>query len=414
MAEASAVEERASGAPGVRGGQPHYQPQLDGVRGIAILAVLLSHAAAIIGGIQNGARQQKILDWLTPGWGGVDLFFALSGFLITGILLRGRRSETYFKPFYARRALRIFPIYYLVLFGSLLLCTQIPALATQMPTSDAHLPASVLQRFSFFIYLQNFPVFWPGLALGLTGLWGPYWSLAVEEQFYFVWPALVRYLRISSLYWLSIGIVLLGPLTRTLVARHTGETLGLLQFPLSRLDGLFAGAALALYRECKGKPPAKLWAALWFVLGCSILAYIAVFHRVELVSPGYYINRFGISGFVLISVGLIAATQHEIPGYRQLMTAAPLRAFGRYSYGIYVYHAAIFLLFHRLRRAVLPVVIGDSALLRLCALDTVAIMTAFLVAWLSYRFLEAPILALKRFFPSPGGPPRELETSQPG
>ena len=154
-----ATDERASGAPGIRGGEPHYQPQLDGVRGLAILAVLFSHASTIIRVFSTQGFGRQIANLTVPGWGGVDVFFALSGFLITGILLRGRGSKEYFKSFYIRRILRIFPIYYLVLLVTVVMCTQIPAIARSVRASDAHLPVTTLQKASYCFYLQELSLF---------------------------------------------------------------------------------------------------------------------------------------------------------------------------------------------------------------------------------------------------------------
>ncbi len=397
------AEERASGAPGSRGGEPHYQPQLDGIRGLAILAVLISHAAAVIHAFPETDLAHKIGAAMMPGWGGVDLFFALSGFLITGILIRGKGRPHYFSSFYARRVLRIFPIYYLFLIVSLLACTQIPALRSQVQFSDAHLPATALQRFSFFLYLQNLPVFWPYLAFGMNGLWGAYWSLAVEEQFYLLWPTLVRFLKLTMLYWLCIAAVLAGPLIRNWVSHYTGDTLGLLQFPITRLDGLFAGAALALYRQLRGKPLPLLWAGIWFALGTAILLYIAHFHGLELILPGFYINRFGVSGFALVAVGLIAATQHRVPPLNRFLVMRPLLFLGKVSYGIYVYHLGVYFTFRRLKPYLVPALSPGLTVLYDCLYYLAAMLLVMLLAQLSFTYVERPILALKRYFPSAAG-----------
>ena len=395
---------RAAGAPGLRGGEPHYQPQLDGIRGLAILAVLISHAAAIIHAFPETDLAHKVGAAMMPGWGGVDLFFALSGFLITGILVRSKTLDRgrryYFSSFYARRVLRIFPIYYLFLVVSLLACTQIPFLRSQVRFSDAHLPFTVAQRFSFFIYLQNFPAFWPVVAFGVNGLWGAYWSLAVEEQFYLLWPALVRFLNLGVLFWFCIAAVAAGPFIRNLVSHYTGDTLGLLQFPVTRLDGLFAGAALALYTARRGRPLPVPWAAVWFAAGLGTLLYIAHFHALELILPGFYINRLGVTGFALTAVGLIAGTQHRIPSLNRFLVLRPLLFLGKVSYGIYVYHLAVFFTFRRLKPYLFPTLSPGLTLLYACCYYLMAMLVAMLIAQISFTYIERPFLALKRFFPS--------------
>ena len=395
--------ERASGAPDLRGGKPHHQPQLDGIRGIAILAVLLSHAATLIRALPNAVPSHYFFQMMIPGWGGVDLFFGLSGFLITGILLRGRTSRSYFRPFYARRVLRIFPIYYLFLTVSLLVCTQVPALRQSLQGTEAHIPATLVQRVSYFVYLQNLPVFWHSLAEGLGGLWGGYWSLAVEEQFYFFWPALVRFVRSSALFWTCIAGFVAGPFVRALISHHTGETVGLLQFPISRLDGLFAGSALALYMDRRGKPIALAWSYGLFGAGAAILAFIAGFHRHELIQPGVFLDRIGISGFALIAVGLIATAQHKSSVFKPALTSRTLGFLGKYSYGIYIYHIGVFFAFKRMRTHVLSSGSGLRVLLAGLLYDGCAIAIALLIARISFRYIEAPALAMKRFYPSPDG-----------
>lgn len=395
------TDERASGAPGIRGGEPHYQPQLDGVRGLAILAVLLSHASTIIGVFPTTGLGRIVLHLTVPCWGGVDLFFALSGFLITGILIRGRRGDHYFSSFYARRILRIFPIYYLFLIGSLAVCTAIPFIARSVHGSDAHLPSTLSQRLCYFLYLQNIPYFWPSLSAGLVGLWGAYWSLAVEEQFYFLWPTLVRFVRLRWLYWFCLAALVAAPFVRQWVAEKTGESLGLLQFPVSRLDGLFGGAALALYRELKGRPLPLGWGAFWGLLGFAFLIVIAIFHPAELTSPGFLFNRLGISAFALLGVGLITATQHPLLWLRPVLTSDPLLALGKYSYGIYVYHVAVFLLFERIGRHLAGAFSGPLGLLFAMMFCAIPILLSFGMARLSYELIEKRFLALKRYFPSP-------------
>ena len=133
-------------------------PELDGIRGLAILGVLCSHVVGL-SGILNGnspSLLEKLLSHAAvPMWGGVDLFFVLSGFLITGILLRTKTSKNYFSSFYTRRVLRIFPIYYLALTLSLIAGRFSANIAGMLPPWSSW-------RLSYFFYLQNWPIFWHG------------------------------------------------------------------------------------------------------------------------------------------------------------------------------------------------------------------------------------------------------------
>ncbi len=163
-----------------------HAPELDGIRGLAVLGVLCSHGVGLSGLFRrtpNSLLENFFAYFTIPLWGGVDLFFVLSGFLITGILQRTKTDRRYFQSFYARRALRIFPIYYFVLTLSLILALFSSKIANELPAWGSW-------RVAYFLYLQNWPVFWHGDKI-MGGLWGAYWSLAVEEQFYFVWPFLI-------------------------------------------------------------------------------------------------------------------------------------------------------------------------------------------------------------------------------
>ena len=157
-----------------------YTPALDGLRGIAIILVLLHHLT-----IYRPTR--GIDEWIATvplvGWSGVDLFFVLSGFLITGILIDARGSKRYFTSFYARRTLRIFPLYYLVVFVALILVPLSQTLHRVLvgPYPDPpHLP--------YWLYYTNFSIAERGLVHGWLDI---AWSLAIEEQFYIVWAVLV-------------------------------------------------------------------------------------------------------------------------------------------------------------------------------------------------------------------------------
>jgi len=152
-------------------------PALDGIRGLAILMVMLFHYG---GNLERTNPIGRLVGGLFSfGWSGVDLFFVLSGFLITGILLDSRNAENYFSSFYARRVLRIFPAYYVSLALLLLILPMLdPPLRLSLPSD----------QWMYVFYAQNWVgIFdYPG-----RGLLTPYWSLAVEEQFYLVWPLVV-------------------------------------------------------------------------------------------------------------------------------------------------------------------------------------------------------------------------------
>ncbi len=368
-----------------------HLPELDGIRGLAILGVLCSHGAGLTGLFLNHNFSSELFRYcMVPLWGGVDLFFALSGFLITGILLRTRTTENYFRSFYARRVLRIFPIYYLVLTATLIAGHFVASLGEGLPPTH-------LWRFAYFLYLQNWPPFWDGQKI-MGGLWGVYWSLAVEEQFYFVWPLLVYFMPLKSIYRVCFfGFVCALPLRILLSYFYFGGEFGLAQITSSRIDGLFLGAACALYMYQFRQPVPMKWIKPALAGGVAIMAYIVLFHHRELVGTSVWILTFGITGYALLSASLVALSQHHIPALQRLLTAGPLRVLGKYSYGIYVYHLLIFLSMSRVLNH------HPEFVARLNFPERLVILLAeggivFLIAKLSYDQFESRFLRLKVLF----------------
>lgn len=382
-------------------GESHHQPQLDGVRGVAILAVMMAHGVNFLKVVPLGDQSRPWAVWaekiFLQGWGGVDLFFALSGFLITGILLRARQAEVYYTTFYMRRVLRIFPVYYLFL-----TVTLVGAYLTHYPALD--MPHVVRWWLPYFFYVQNWPLFWASWA-GMTTLWGAFWSLAVEEQFYLVWPALIRNVSVRAMLAFCVVGFLLGQPERMVLMRVVGVQLGVLQWPFSRLDGLFLGASIALYAHWRGRAVPLSWACAAFGVGGSIFVWLAVRHQYELLGSGPRIWSAGVTGFALMSAGVVAATQHRVPILHWLLTLRPLRVAGRLSYGMYVYHLLVYrVIVSLLRRSGFAYFGARSSPWMAVLVIATAIAAVTLVAEVSYRWFEKPFLGMKRFFPSSAVP----------
>ena len=196
-------------------------PQLDAVRGIAVLLVLV-HNTDIYPALHLSLIAAN-------GWMGVDLFFVLSGLLITGILLDTKQSDGYFTNFYARRCLRIWPLYYSVL---LFMFVIVPILRP----SEAHtvFEARSSPWWAFPIFLQNFLVPIPTMA---TGALGVTWSLAVEEQFYLVWPLVVRFFNEAQLRKIAIAVICISPVLRFYLVAASRQHLLEYVLPFGRADG---------------------------------------------------------------------------------------------------------------------------------------------------------------------------------
>jgi peptidoglycan/LPS O-acetylase OafA/YrhL len=360
-----------------------HQPELDGIRGIAILAVVITHCTPLI---QRSHVSHYVIALLTPGWAGVELFFVLSGFLITGILVRTKGATNYFASFYARRFLRICPIYYLTL-------TAVLVLSAGSVWMRSVLPGSAIQRASYYLYLQNWPVFWTH-GFFQYSLLGHFWSLAVEEQFYVVWPVLVwllpeRLLRRICLIGLPFALA-----GRFALVHQFGSDFGVMNLTTSRIDGLLIGCYLA-FRLRLG--PIRLsWCISAFAAGAGLIGYIAIFHTDELSGTSTYMHTIGVTGFALISGAFVALSQRRPPLLLKVLSAKWLRCLGKYSYGMYVYHIPLYLAAEMATSSLgwpMPMPLRYAL-----PYGATLIALTFVISRTSYILLEDRILALKRRF----------------
>ncbi|HNJ13866.1 MAG TPA: acyltransferase, partial [Anaerolineales bacterium] len=179
--------------------------ELDGVRGIAIFVVVAFHLLKRADYFTNNEILHFISRLSSIGWVGVDIFFVLSGFLITSILLKTKAEKNYFKNFYIRRALRIFPLYFVFIAIILILIPKLdPDFVPEVPRA---LPFLLLYQQNWLMLFSKIP---------LTTYLAVTWSLAIEEQFYLIWPAVVYFTKKETLVKLSIGVILCSILARVL------------------------------------------------------------------------------------------------------------------------------------------------------------------------------------------------------
>ena len=356
---------------------PGHIPQLDGLRGLAVLLVLISHSGYLEALPHAGMLKHARF--------GVDLFFVLSGFLITGILVDSKNSEHYFRNFYARRALRIWPLYYLILFVAFI---AVPLFAAAMrATAAGNWPAFVfyVQNIAFIHSDNNYP-----FALGVT------WSLAVEEQFYLTWPVLVFLLRKRTLGILSASLVVVS-LSLRLAGYFHGAPVGFIHFfTLSRLDAIALGSLAAIWLRSPNCTLVRWRIRAYQFLGLGVtgmvLARILMPKNGSVV--GYTFMAFAFTG--LLGLSLISDPQSSLLG--RGLSARWLRYIGRISYGLYLLHGPIFLVWLRFMgsREFLPY---NEVARNLLAFSG-QFLSATLAASLSWRFFEEPILRLKERFPS--------------
>ncbi|HEX9942040.1 MAG TPA: acyltransferase [Thermoanaerobaculia bacterium] len=368
---------------------------LDGLRGIAILLVLVLHFTLYGGGPPAAGIDRFVRRFALAGWIGVDLFFVLSGFLITGILYDAKGGERYFRNFYVRRLLRIAPLYYGALAVFLVL---LPALW------PAHQGLRWLrgEGFWYWTYLLNFRIAakgWPEF-----GALGHFWLLAVEEQFYLLWPLAVFLLRRRPLMALCAAAAA-GAVGVRLALHLAGNGPAAFVLAPARLDALAAGAFLALAVRGPGGPDAAARVARpAIVIGLAGLAVLFVW-KGGLPSEDAAV---AVAGYLLLAVlfaGILALAVAARPDSRgaRWLAAPALVFFGRYSYGLYVlHHPLLFLKPPGLSYDAVPAVLG-SHLPGWLLFVTAGIGVSVVLALLSWRFWEKPFLDLKDRFPYDGG-----------
>ncbi|HEY7307462.1 MAG TPA: acyltransferase [Bryobacteraceae bacterium] len=365
----------------------HRDLALDGVRGVAIAGVLATHMTAYL---QASCFPRWLFAAASFGWAGVDLFFVLSGFLITGILLDTREAVNRSRSFYMRRLLRIAPIYYLTLLVILLALSRLWWIA-------AWLPKPGWDRWCYLVYLQNVPQLW-GHHFHGPNVIGHFWSLAVEEQFYLVWPMVIWLLPRRLLMRVCIvGSVCVFGFRLWLLHQYGPQVDWSTWLPARGGESLMLGSALAIICARQERITRRALAIL-AVCGISILCIGLLPGQLAGFKTNMRRPSVGFTGIALISVALVASTRHSLPGLLALLRSEPLRALGKYSYGLYVYHVPLYLAAAHAFRHFAG---RDTRQLNTIAASIYALLVmamCFGVAWLSWRFIEKPILDRKRHF----------------
>jgi len=338
---------------------PKHIPQFDYLRGVAVLLVMLFHAS-------HDVLSFPMANYTSFGWAGVDLFFVLSGFLITGILLETRDRSRYFTNFYARRVLRIWPLYFALL-GVMFLA--VPLL---VPRWGEAAMRNAKPAWSFVLFLQN-------LILGprLTGPLGPTWSLAIEEQFYFVWPLLIWLFSRMAIQRLAAIIIVCSPLLRLGIELGHAH-ISLYYNTLTRLDGLAVGSFLAIWLRDAETITVKRWALA--VLPISVAGAI-------------FLDKSWIDySMIAIASGAIVSLSFFFTFTNRFVLFT-----GRISYGLYLVHMAVFGMATKpeLRRHY-----PNSPVMNDLTYLAVGSVLTYAVALISWFFFESRILRAKSWFAS--------------
>jgi peptidoglycan/LPS O-acetylase OafA/YrhL len=382
-------------------GPGHRVPALDGVRGLATLVVLVYHFMPPGSADPLTARLIRLSE---IGWVGVDLFFVLSGFLITGILLDAKGTPHYFRNFYARRTLRIFPLYYGTLAAVFVAFPLVVAAAGLGPALETRLGEfygeyRYLQQHeaSFWLYLSNTPGFVDPVRWNY--FMSHLWSLSVEEHFYLAWPAVVFLLGRRSLIAACVACAAASLTLRLLVA-PTPANLFCYIFTPMRLDGLAMGALLAALARGPGgvAPLARPFALAG---GVAAAALVVGFGAQDGLGFGsQFALTWGISLLAIAFAGFLALVAAAPPAspLGRVMGGSFLRFFGRYSYALYVFNRFLMLPCKRLFPSErLGAALGSPALGALAHVVLSIVLTVGL-AMLSWHLYEKHFLKLKTYF----------------
>jgi peptidoglycan/LPS O-acetylase OafA/YrhL len=336
-------------------------PQLDGFRALACLLVLGAHlwryppdhiiTMRVFGG----------------GWVGVDVFFVLSGFLITRILIESKDNQSYFSNFYIRRALRIFPVNY-ILMGIVLFALPLFSKFPQL-MQVKH------DELWYLFYAANIIIGIGGWQLSLLNIT---WSLAIEEQFYLIWPAMMRWFSIERMKIICISLIIMVPVFRAILYPYIGWTWCYVATPL-RTDSFAWGAMIALGGQVFFRQTAMcmLMIPVWIIVPNLILGN---FMREE-----YWVSSLGYSLTAMAAAGGLWLV---LNAKKTIFSNVVLREIGKVSYGTYLYHPLVSVVVSRF--------FEGKSLLGSWIFMVISTCLSLGVAELSFRYFESPIMSLRQ------------------
>jgi peptidoglycan/LPS O-acetylase OafA/YrhL len=359
--------------------------ELDGIRGIAIAAILMVHSSEfLVVGIKQKPAYNALFRVMATGWLGVDIFFVLSGFLITTILLEDRDRADFWSRFYLRRGLRILPAF-AVVFASTLAAIRFLA-------PEIHLTTAIILPALFFT--EN----WTVLNNTEMPMLPHLWSLAVEEQFYLAWPQVVRRVSAAAVLKISIGLAVACEALRIVLAlEHTGAWI-IYSITPTRIDGLALGSGLAAAWMLPTAQAwlAKHWRRIAVIAGIVLAAAFVALHR-SLLPDHVPSQILGIPATALLTAMLIFGTvSSTLPAVLRRVLANPILTYlGRRSYALYLIHLPI--LFGAWQNRVHGRLSYLPAGLRVNAtLILISIAICLALTELSWWLVESPAQSLRR------------------
>lgn len=348
-------------------------PALDGIRGFAIIAVLLFHCF-------------PYLSIFKLGWTGVDLFFVLSGFLITGILVDTVNRKTYYKNFILKRILRIFPLYYLSL---LVFVFFIPRWGSNIAT-HLDLEYSVVHQAWYWLYASNWLLtFKTGWVHG-AGI-NHFWSLAIEEQFYLVWPVFILLFRKKRKLTLCLFTIGLALATRVILYCYNFPHYGLYMLTITRADALALGGCVAiLVRSHAGIAFLNKYTP--YIFGCLLVILVGGMIASHSTNP--YSGFFSTVGYTILDMlfaSSIILVLSNFLFFKRLFSSDILKFFGKYSYSMYIFHHPIIVYFLSISDQFFP---GSKWNLPLISIISIGL--TIIISLLTWYLFEEKVLRLKK------------------
>jgi len=363
-------------------GQRFYRPELDGLRFFAFLAVYVEHT---LGSSGLGTTHHRLPNWLgelvgaisTAGNFGVDLFFVLSSYLITELLLRerGARGRLDVKAFYIRRMLRIWPLYFFFV-----------ALAYGLSLALASEALTWKHVLAYLLFVGN----WMYFLAPVTTVAGPLWSVSLEEQFYLIWPWVVRRLDLRHIAYCAGAMMVLAAVVSVLLTALQPQADWVSKNSFTRIDGIAVGALLAL--GLQGRIPALSAALRAVLLAASIALLLWVAYAFGLFQPGVGLLAVA-TGWPLAAVacgGVLLSALGSSGRWTAPLRGPVLVYLGRISYGLYVYHELV------LKVAAYWLPQQGASIPQMLAYMGLGLAGTIPIAAASYRWLELPFLRLKR------------------
>ncbi|MGE0451517.1 MAG: acyltransferase family protein [Vicinamibacterales bacterium] len=366
-------------------------PPLDGLRGVAILLVLVYHFGGRLD--PSTPLEHAYRRLIALGWSGVDLFFVLSGFLITGILVDARNSSTYVRAFYARRALRILPLYYAFVFGYM--GAALPLLFGDAPA----LTAFTRDLPWFLVFGSNIMISLRDTLAAAPYYTGSLWSLAVEEQFYLWWPLLVAMCPPARLGRACLWVALLSVTFRVLVYR-AGFNWGAVYLMPARMDALALGGWVAVQVRSNPALLARTTSVMIVAAGAALSAGW-LFSDTFAYSEVGVLRTASLSVFAIFYAGLIGTTLvSPRGGLARVCSGQYLRMFGFYSFGLYIWHNPVRLVLDLIGATPNDLVAkGLPGFAAVVLYSTGATLFSLAAAYVSWVAIERPFNRLKRHLP---------------